>query len=783
MKIRTQLKFINVSIWMILGVVIFLNIWLYLRIDKMEHVGVLVQKISSDFFQRVQLRHEYFNKKLERIKQQWFILNKRIAEQQSQLEALAIIPSKRGGKLEQVQALNHEIHALFVQLVDYDQRTVTTPERVEGSSDELRDLMMNEMIIAAYRMHQKWFEFVSESQFYLTHQFVHIYQLAMMALGILGGIMIIFSRLLKKRISDPLLQIAEGTKIIAKGNLDYKIKIDTSNKRGDEIGELAHDFNRMAENLKLVTTSKEELDKQIAKRQKSEEELLHVYALLHGVIAGTTDAIYVKDLEGRYLLFNHAAERFTGRKAEEVLGKDDKMLFELAAAQSVMNTDRKVIMAGETSTFEEDVTTITGKKYVFHSTKGAVFNSQGEVMGIFGVARDVTEDKRAYKERLEMQSQLLHTSKLAAIGTMAAGVAHEINNPLAIIHGYAEILKEKLEKREALAGNTKEVLDLTKKILVAADRIASIVNGLNLFARADKDLMEVLDLNLVIKDILGLVESMYSKEGVAIEFTSSASLAQVEGNNGKLQQTVLGLLSNAKDAIKQVRNTGLIQIAITGDEQKIRLSIGDNGCGIPESMLSSIFDPFYTTKDPGKGTGLGLSIASTIVQSMKGSISVTSSGNVGSTFTLTFPNASDKAQTTTTTTRITTSNIVIEQDQQEVCSVSGKVLVVDDEVDVQGILQDILEQFKFAVETTSDPHDALRKLKSSNYDYVITDMKMPEMSGQELILEAKKLPHLSKTRYIIITGDILKDHAAEGIADRYLKKPFLIADIVKALGK
>lgn len=252
-------------------------------------------------------------------------------------------------------------------------------------------------------------------------------------------------------------------------------------------------------------------------------------------------------------------------------------------------------------------------------------DSQGNATRMIGINSDITE-------QINMQSQLVHNDRLASIGTLAAGVAHEINNPLTIVMGNIDILNEKC--KDLCQINCPEYL---KRATKACNRIATIVNGLRVYARSDTDNLETIDIHKAIKETQVLITEIFTKENVVIETIFNCETPSITANMGKLQQVIMNILTNARDAIKESNNSGIIKIETSYTQDHAMISISDNGAGIDEKQKGHIFDAFYTTKAPGKGTGLGLSISNTIITSFGGSIKVESEKNIGTTFIISLP--------------------------------------------------------------------------------------------------------------------------------------------------
>jgi signal transduction histidine kinase len=237
-------------------------------------------------------------------------------------------------------------------------------------------------------------------------------------------------------------------------------------------------------------------------------------------------------------------------------------------------------------------------------------------------------------DRTRLEGQLTQAEKLSSIGLLAAGVAHEVNTPLAVISSYTQMLQKHTRDDQRLA-------PVLEKITQQTFRASEIVNNLLNFSRTSSTVFTSLDVNSVVRETLTLIDHQLRNAKVNVEIDMQLPLPRIYGSHGKLQQVILNLLLNAKDAMND-GNGGTIRIASFDDGRNVTLRIGDTGSGIAPEHLHRIYDPFFTTKNAPKrgqhkGTGLGLSVSYGIVQEHQGRIQVESKVGVGTTFTLEFP--------------------------------------------------------------------------------------------------------------------------------------------------
>lgn len=270
--------------------------------------------------------------------------------------------------------------------------------------------------------------------------------------------------------------------------------------------------------------------------------------------------------------------------------------------------------------------------------KGKVeLDEKGKAVAVYGTNWDVSKEMQLAEDRKmaltklkETQSQLIQSEKMASLGIMTAGVAHEINNPLNYIHGGYLAIHKKLKDQGSIKQS--ELEDYLEWIKKGAERATEIVKSLNIYSRRDIESDENCAVHEIIDDCLSMLKNKY-QDRIAIQKDLTTKNAIIKANSGKLHQAILNILGNAIDAITE---EGIIRIQTKRIGKKVQLKIEDNGCGIDPQHLEKVTDPFFTTKAPGKGTGLGLSIARSIIEEQNGSIQLSSTLNEGTTFILEF---------------------------------------------------------------------------------------------------------------------------------------------------
>ncbi len=365
-------------------------------------------------------------------------------------------------------------------------------------------------------------------------------------------------------------------------------------------------------------------------------------------------------------------------------------------------------------------------------------------------------------KREQAHKQLLHSERLAAVGKMAAGAAHEVNNPLAIISGRAQMLLQ-----ESSDPAREKQLRL---IVDQSARASKILNDLMRFARPALPKKETVRVNVMLSEVLDMFENQFRAHDVRLEKDFGQDLPKVLVDQKQIQQVLVNLLINAEHAIAPP-GTVTVRTSANKAQSIVTIEVADTGCGIPLDQQGKVFEPFYTTKEEGKGTGLGLSLAHGIMASHQGSISLQSTVGEGTAFVISLPVAED--------VKDPAEPHASQEKTPQQRAAARRVLVVDDEEQVRAIISEALAGAGYAVEHAQNGTEALEKAQANPPDLITLDIRMPRMDGMSVLRAIRKWD--PKLPVIVITGLALDEEVSTaqklGIS-AFIRKPFEVGRLL-----
>lgn len=380
-------------------------------------------------------------------------------------------------------------------------------------------------------------------------------------------------------------------------------------------------INKSSQRLEFANRQLAELTRELEKGLAQKKRDLQEERVFISTVLETAGAlIVVLDREGRIVRFNRACEEVTGYAFEEVKGK---LLWDLLLAPDEVESVKAVfqqLCAGQfPNKYDNYWVAKNGSRRLISWTNTATLNREGQVEYVIGTGLDITDLKQT-------QDQLRRTERLAELGTLASGMAHEIGTPMNVILGRAEYLMRRTQEE-----TTKKGLET---IIAQVERITKIMNQLLTFARRRPAERRPIQLKQVVEDGLEVLHERLVRHRIQVEVSLGNTLPMVLADPDQMSQVLLNLFINAIQAMPQ---GGTLRVGLEPGEGAVKLIIADTGVGIPKDALPRIFDPFFTTKEAGQGTGLGLTVVHNILQEHGGSIAVESELGRGTTFTLTLP--------------------------------------------------------------------------------------------------------------------------------------------------
>ena len=576
-----------------------------------------------------------------------------------------------------------------------------------------------------------------------------------------------------RNIIGPVRSLQREAQAIAKGEFGQVIEMD----RPDELGDLSKSFDKMVKDLQETTVSRDLLIKQIKERECTEKALRESEKRFRDISYSMADWIWEIDNNGRYTFTSGSVKEILGYDPEELIGKTPFELMPEDEAKRIGEVFKRIVSEKRPIIDLENWNLKKKGKKICLLTNGVpLLDESGGLIGYRGVDKDITENKRIAEERVMLEAQLQKAQKMKAIGTLAGGVAHDLNNILSGIVSYPELILIDLPEDSPLR---KSILTIKN----SGERAAVIVQDLLTLARRGVTISEVLNLNNIVSEQLKSPEFEKLKSfnpDVQVDTHFEKDLLNIKGSTAHLSKSVMNLVSNAAEAMPDggkiliSTENRYIDRAIRGydhveEGDYVIVKISDTGIGISKDDMEKIFEPFYTKKVMGRsGTGLGMAVVWGTVKDHKGYIDIESTEGKGTTFTLYFP--------------VTREEIVTDKSMLAIENYLGKgesILVVDDVEEQRELAFEMLNKLRYAVNTVSSGEEAVDYMKDNSADILVLDMIMPP--GIDGLETYKRILEFHPGQKAIIASGFsetarVKEAQRLG-AGKYIKKPYTLEKI------
>lgn len=525
-------------------------------------------------------------------------------------------------------------------------------------------------------------------------------------------------------------------------------------------------------NLGIRSSGRDVTDRKIAEAQNRQWQDLMRYIIEHD-----PNAIAVHDNDLRYIFVSRRYLEDYGVREEDVIGKFHYDVFP-DIPEKWKEVHRRAL-AGEVLSAKEDR---------FERMDGTVdyanwecrpwYHQDGTIGGIILYTEVVTERKRAQQEKAEMEEQLRQAQKLESLGRLAGGVAHDFNNMLSIINGYAEISMEMIDDSDPLRGNIGEILR-------AGKRSSEIVRQLLAFARRQTISPVRMNMNDIVSGMLRMLQRLIG-ENIELFWNPGGNLRPVKMDPSQIDQILANLVVNARDAIEDVGRITIETKNVEIDEDYCRthaefitgsfvmLAVSDDGCGMDETIRENLFEPFFTSKPTGKGTGLGLPTVYGIVKQNKGFVNVYSEPGQGTTFRIYIPCIPEEMDTTP------------DHEEKAISGGAETILLVEDEPAILTMGRTMLQKMGYTVLSAGRPGEA-RKIAAGHsgaIDLLITDVIMPSMNGRELAGLIQAIHPEMKVLFMSgYTADVIGTRGELDKELAFIHKPFSMNELSAAIRK
>lgn len=520
-----------------------------------------------------------------------------------------------------------------------------------------------------------------------------------------------------------------------------------------------------------------DMETSLLERGRLVESLMEGEERFRILFEAAPDGYYINDLRGVFLDGNKAAEDLIGHRKEELIGKSFLSL-NLLSLGDIVRAAKLLMKNALGMRTGPDAFTLNRKdgSKVTAEISTIPVKLRGKTV-ILGIARDVSYRVRAEEEQQKLLSELHHAQKMQEVGRLSGEIAHDFSNMITAIKCYGELALMRLSSREPIEHYLDHLLSVT-------DKAAVLTRGLLSFSRKQPSATTICDVD----EIVGNTKKLLSRvlgEDVSMHITLTGGETTVLADAAQIEQVLFNLAANARDAMptggRITISTGLVDIDDEfiarwgfGDKGRfVKIAVSDTGQGMDEATRSRIFDPYFTTKEPGKGTGLGLAIVNGIIQEHGGRITVESEPGNGTTFAIYLPHEKSRPRPSAD-----------EQEEQDLRGGTETIMLVEDNEDIREPARDILKRFGYTVLEAADGQAALALLRShaGPVELLVADLVLPGKNGTEVFAEAKKIqPGIS---CLFISGHPAHLAAAmqtKGEGVDVLPKPFSLGDLLKKI--
>ncbi|MEJ8821216.1 response regulator [Variovorax humicola] len=568
------------------------------------------------------------------------------------------------------------------------------------------------------------------------------------------AIWLVFHFLLTRR-TALLVHAAEQ---FASGNLAARSGL----KGHDELARLGRAFDAMANE---VADTQTQLRHDIAKRERVQAALENSETRLQQILNNTTSIVSVKDTTGRLLFVNRQWEHLFHIPQAEALGKTESDILPGDRVMALRTHDMAVLERNEPLEFEETALLDDGL-HTYMSIRFPLYDADGKAYAVCGIATDVTEKKRSAQELTRQREALYQREKLAALGSLLAGVAHELNNPLSVVVARAVLLEEQGDPAARV---------VAAKIRTAAERCARIVRTFLGMARQQPPERGPVAINEVVTAVLDMTAYAMRTSTIDVVLDLADQIPPILADGDQIHQVVLNLVVNAQQALQERPAPRRINLSTRYDPvaARVRIVVADNGPGIPAHLRARVFEPYFTTKPIGIGTGVGLAVSLGIVEAHGGELTIECPDEGGAIFHIALPVGAVQAPSTPA------------WPSAKRHTGRRSVLVVDDESEIREALSQILSDADHRIATADSGQEALERLAMEQFDVIVTDLRMPGLDGQALYREIERRWPSQAERVVFVTGDTLSASLHEFVAHSgrpVIEKPFLPEDVRRLVG-